>query len=287
MKNIDTRQLDAATEAVAESLKNILNEAITNNDVRMQSLVSINFGSDDGQSIYGKGLVWTDGAESKQFIYRGNPDRIWTTESIDLDENQSFMIGNVPVLSANELGKTIRNSSLTKVGVLQNLKTQGNLSIDDTIFYNSDMQSLGIGTDAPKGTFNIVSFENDFMIDLENSVSRIGNHNYSDLQLITDNSPRITISGSGHTALHGTVNVETKLGVGVNTVPADIDLAVAGPISFQGSKFIRNSEIPTVGSYKKGDIVWNSNPQPTGYIGWVCIQDGTPGEWKPFGQISS
>ena len=44
---------------------------------------------------------------------------------------------------------------------------------------------------------------------------------------------------------------------------------------------------PTAGSYALGDIVWNSNPQPTGYVGWVCIRAGTPGLWKSFGQISN
>ena len=39
--------------------------------------------------------------------------------------------------------------------------------------------------------------------------------------------------------------------------------------------------------YKKGDIVWTNDPKPTGFVGWVCIKEGTPGEWKAFGNISS
>ena len=42
---------------------------------------------------------------------------------------------------------------------------------------------------------------------------------------------------------------------------------------------------PTSGSFRQGDIVWNENPIPTGYVGWICVRTGTPGEWKPFGQI--
>ena len=45
--------------------------------------------------------------------------------------------------------------------------------------------------------------------------------------------------------------------------------------------------LPTQGVYKKGAVVWNANPTPTGYVGWVCIMDGTPGEWKPVGQIGA
>jgi hypothetical protein len=47
------------------------------------------------------------------------------------------------------------------------------------------------------------------------------------------------------------------------------------------------TSIPTNGTFSQGDIVYNTIAVPTGYIGWVCVRAGTPGEWKPFGQISS
>jgi hypothetical protein len=33
--------------------------------------------------------------------------------------------------------------------------------------------------------------------------------------------------------------------------------------------------------------VWNNNPQPTGYVGWVCTREGTPGDWSGFGLIAN
>lgn len=48
----------------------------------------------------------------------------------------------------------------------------------------------------------------------------------------------------------------------------------------------RNS-VPNSGTYKVGDIIWNSAPSAGGNIGWVCIEAGTPGTWKSFGDISS
>ena len=56
---------------------------------------------------------------------------------------------------------------------------------------------------------------------------------------------------------------------------------------FQGKKQEVSAELPRAGVYQKGDIVWNEDPRPTGYVGWICIRSGTPGEWKQFGQISS
>lgn len=42
---------------------------------------------------------------------------------------------------------------------------------------------------------------------------------------------------------------------------------------------------PTIGTWKKGDIVYNRNAYTGLPLGWVCVTDGTPGIWEPFGQI--
>jgi len=47
------------------------------------------------------------------------------------------------------------------------------------------------------------------------------------------------------------------------------------------------SQPPTEGSYTQSDIVFNSNASDGGSIGWVCIADGTPGTWVPFGFINN
>ena len=92
---------------------------------------------------------------------------------------------------------------------------------------------------------------------------------------------------TGAIQLNDKVNINGKLGVGVKNFETDADITTAGPVRFQGKKQEVADNIPTSGTYKLGDIVWNSNPVPTGYIGWVCIRDGSPGEWKSFAQISA
>lgn len=45
---------------------------------------------------------------------------------------------------------------------------------------------------------------------------------------------------------------------------------------------------PTSGEWGKGDIVFNQNPNPGGFVGWVCTQAGTAGVdavFKGFGRI--
>lgn len=40
---------------------------------------------------------------------------------------------------------------------------------------------------------------------------------------------------------------------------------------------------PSVGTYKAGDIVWNSSPSAGAPIGWFCEVGGIPGTFQPFG----
>jgi len=48
----------------------------------------------------------------------------------------------------------------------------------------------------------------------------------------------------------------------------------------------RQTAAPAAGTWRKGDIVYNSDPATTEYIGWVCVAAGTPGTWLGFGQIA-
>ena len=44
---------------------------------------------------------------------------------------------------------------------------------------------------------------------------------------------------------------------------------------------------PTTGTWVAGDLIYNSNPTASGFIGWICTASGTPGTWKTFGAISA
>jgi hypothetical protein len=291
MTQINTSELDNAIQALGDSLNSIINRALTVEDMRMQALSSVEFSADDN-GIYGKGLQWKGQGPTKQFIYRANPDRIWTDESIDLGATSSYMIGNVTVLGQTALGSSVRNSNLSTVGTLQNLRTQGNLNIDDYVFYNTDSESFGIGTESPNGKFSVATLDSEFIIDTDPGVVKLGSWTSDDVTFITDNTDRLTVRSNGNIELGNSfkeikVTVHGKLGVGVNNIDSDISLATAGPVKFDNKKFMNGTEIPTLGTFRQGDIVWNNNTVATGYVGWVCVREGTPGEWKPFGQISS
>jgi hypothetical protein len=163
------------------------------------------------------------------------------------------------------LGSTVVESSLKKLGVLTELQVAGDAAITRTL----STSKIEIG----KFSVN----ENNLTVTDEFNVIR---GSTSELKLGAD----ITIGTSDNN--NRTVSVYGKLAVGVANPKEDVSLTVAGSISFDNKKFTTGDSKPTLGSYNKGDIVWNTDPKATDYIGWVCVTAGSPGAWLPFGSIA-
>ena len=289
----EVSELDKAIAELGDHMKNIVVNALTTDDVRIERTASLEFHADEKKGIYGKGLYWKGAGTTKQLIYRNNPDRIFTTESIDLGHDQAYNIGNIPVLSSSELGSSVTKSYLSKVGTLKELRTTGNLTVDDFIFFTSSNNRLGIGTEEPNAMLSLVSMDAEFIVEPEGNEVKIGTYSADDIAIVTDNTSRIHVKSNGDITIgskgnfNTNISVHGRIGVGYSTVDSDVSIVTAGPVRFQGKKQEVSAELPRAGVYQKGDIVWNEDPRPTGYVGWICIRSGTPGEWKQFGQISS
>lgn len=263
-------------------------------DVRNERSSSLEFIPDSGADIVGKGLLWRDpDTYTKQFVYHVNPDRLFSTENIELATGKYFSIAGNTVINEDTLGTAIVNSSLTNLGVLNNLEVNGDVTIDQYVFWESASNRLGIGTDAPNAALSIVSLDAEFIVEPEGSSIKLGAWTNNDLDIVTDDTTRLSIKANGTiqagTAENSTalVKVFGQVGIGVNNIETDVTLSTNGPVKLDGRKMQNGVAAPTAGTYALGDIVWNSNPQPTGYVGWVCTRAGTPGLWKPFGQISN
>lgn len=258
-------------------------------DIRQERTGSLEFTSENGDTVTNKGLAWRTGTVTQQLMYKPGPDRLFSTMPIELNVGNYYSIDGVSVLGMDELGPTVSRSSLTQVGVLQNLAIEGNMNIDQYVFWNGDYMRFGIGTETPNGTFGIVQDDAEFIIDTEGKTATLGTYTTADLNVITDNAVRISVTATGKVTIgsdaESRTTVKGKLGVNVNNPTADIE--TAGPVSFEGKRFEVGSDAPTSGSYRKGDIVWNADPKPTGYVGWICTKEGTPGVWKSFGAIAS
>lgn len=156
---------------------------------------------DDELELNGKGFSWTAGANSTQFMYRtGN--RLWANANFDLASGNSFRIDDIPVISANSLGETVVRSNLRQIGTLDFLKVSGDTMLGDFAVFNSTHNRLGIGTDEPDAAITIL--ENNVEITLgspSTNLGTIGTYSNHDLGIITDNTPRIVVKGSGEVVI--------------------------------------------------------------------------------------
>lgn len=263
-------------------------------DVRNERNSSLEFIPDTGTSIAGKGLLWRDpDTYTKQLVWHANPDRIFSTENFEIANGKHISIGGTQVLRQDSLGAGVVNSSLQNLGVLSSLEVNGDFTLDQYLFWESSSSRLGIGTEGPNAALSIVSLDAEFIVDPEGDAIRIGAWTNDDLDIVTDNTTRLSIKANGtiqagtNTNPTAVVKVFGQIGVGVTNIDPGVSLSTAGPVKLDGRKMESGATAPSAGSYALGDIVWNSNPKPTGYVGWICTRAGTPGLWKPFGAISS
>lgn len=272
-------------ESLLNSLREVLEEGT---DVNVAEVPFINFKGD----IVGKGLIWSGVGNTKQFIFADNPDRFFLSDSIDLAKGRSFNVNGIKVLDENELGSTITKSSLREIGRLKGLIVDGSLSINQYLFYDANTDRLGIGTEEPKAPISIVDMNIELVLGAsEPNVGSIGTYNSADLEFVTDNTARITIAANGEIVLGNSNNGPTKvkvigsMGINVNSIDPRTNLHVNGPIKFNDKIHMSGSEPPQGGTYVEGDIMWNINPQPGLFVGWVCTRSGNPGLWSGFGRI--
>ena len=269
-------------DSVVEQLKDILQSKATS----FSDFVYFDTEADN------KGAIWIVDGFHKQLVYRANPDRFFLSENIEMPTGKALMINGVNVVTEKELGQTITKSSLKEVGRLRKLDVDGSFSVNQYMFYNAGTDSLSIGTETPHATFTVADGQTEIVIGSQDYVNgMIGTYNSSDLSIVTDNKTRITVGAQGHIDLGvpGTakikVSVHGSLGVNTNAIDSRVALDVGGAIKFNNVIHIRGTEPPHDGTYNKGDVVWNVNPDQGSYMGWVCTRSGTPGIWNPFGEI--
>ena len=227
----------------------------------------LTFKETDNNSISGKGIVWlTKNNKSTHFLYQANPEKIVSTETIDLSAEKYFSIDDAMVLSKTNLGMTVVESNLTTLGILKDLQVAGDVAVTRTL----STSRLEIGKFAVDE--NRLEFTNNFNIQKNNlSEFKIGT------DIVIGNSENITRP----------VSIYGRMTVGVANPQEGVALTVAGPVSFDNKKFMTGNDKPTTGSFNKGDIVWNADPKSSDYIGWVCITAGSPGQWLAFGAIAN
>ena len=253
-----------------------LNVSTITADTRINRYSPLQFSPSVDTSIYGLGLVWSDPNRPRQLVLMPGPDRLFTTESFDLGPDQSYYINSQAVLSATSLGPSVVASSLTSVGPLTSLLVQGSSTFGGTINATGgvNVDTLTLADDINPATITNTQLDarNNYTISISSD------------QVFYADSRQISIGNKLNN--NHNVSVYGNLSVGISNPDPSVSLAVSGNISFANKKFVTGIAPPTQGSFGVGDICWNQSPQSGSFIGWVCLIEGNPGQWAPFGSIA-
>jgi len=221
-----------------------VDQLITSSSNQEQSVLV--FKNTETRTVYQTGILWKDESKTRQFVYAAQPDRIFTTEIIDLAQGKYYSIDNDMVLSRNMLGNSVTESNLEQLGRLRNLEVLGEAKL------------LG-PVNIPTLTINQLSTADNFSVSIDHTVEfKITNN--GDITIGIEENKNRNINLYGQTQISGSLNINNK-------------------------RIFTGSVSPTLGQWNKGDICYNDNPEMEGYIGWVCVQSGEPGRWCPFGLI--
>ena len=182
----------------------------------------------------------------------------------DIDLTKSVRIDGNEVLWKDRLGNSVKFSKLVEVGVLKTLNVSDTLTVEGG--------KVGVNTLEPGGTFGVTKDGLEVVIDVVGSTPFVGTNTSDRFSIGTNREPTLFVSH------------DNKIGIKVKTPKQDLD--VAGPIRYQGQTHQYLNNEPVNGSHERGDIVWNSEPEPGKPLGWVCVKSGAPGTWRHFGEIS-
>jgi hypothetical protein len=279
--------LNVAGDVIARTLKaDVLEVKEIKADIKFEKDSNIPFNGPN------KGLIWTGTGPTRQLTFQVNPDRFFASDTIDVQKGKHFSVNGVKVIDDIELGSSVTKSNLREVGRLRGLIVDGSFSVNQYLYYNATADRLGLGTEEPNAAFSIAEDMIEVMIGTRDSVKgMVGTFAGHGLDLVTDNTARIAIDATGNIELGNKntkpikVSVHGNMGIGVSTPDPRTTLHVGGAIKFNDTLHLKGTTAPQEGTFKQGDIVWNSEPQQRQFIGWVCIQSGTPGIWAAFGEI--
>ena len=156
------------------------------------------FSADNG-GVEGKGIVWKHDKKNVDFfIFKKDPNRIFTNLNLDLYRGAQITIDGTPVFTVDTLGPGIHTSNLRKVGRLKELKVSGNVELGEHIYFDATSSRLGVGTDHANAAFSLVDNGIELVLgNLNEGQGNIGTFTSHDLGLVTDNTTRMKITRSG------------------------------------------------------------------------------------------
>lgn len=148
------------------------------------------------------------------------------------------------VIDVDRLADSIVGSSLRTVGILQNLKVQGEAHFNNNTL-NVLNKRLGVNTDSPEMALSVWDEEVSIVIGKNKANDAyIGTNRDQSMSIGVNRKPQIEINVNGLTTVK-------KLQVGLHKISHDIQVP-----GWAGTR---------------GDMVFNTNPGPDRVFAWVCL----------------
>ena len=173
------------------------------------------------------------------------------TDGLNLSK---IKLNDTEVISDNKLGSTIINSNLQSLGLLKELQVVGESIFAETLYVTP--KRVGINTIEPSGALAIWDQEVEIVaVKKSADTGSFGTPRQQRLVLTANNKENIILETDGS----ATIN-ELRMG---------------------SMKFSTAAQPPNyVG--ERGHVVWNTNPNPGGPMGWICLGASN---WANFGII--
>jgi len=152
-------------------------------------------------------------------------------------------VDGYPLVSNGELARTVTQSSLRRVGRLQELVVDGEASLNETVVVVK--KRVGVNTEQPDAALNVWDEEVSISAGkYKNQEAYIGTNRDQTLNISINRMPQITLGTDGVTGIKKLRVAQYMIGHGT-TVPG-----------YAGTK---------------GDIVFNADPTPKSAFAWVCL----------------
>ena len=173
------------------------------------------------------------------------------TEGLDLTK---ITLNGSEVLNVNSLGVSIVNSNLQNLGELKELRVSGESILAQTLYVTP--KRVGINTIEPSAALSVWDDEIEIVAKKKSKdVGLLGTSRYQKLILTSNNKDNIVLNEDGS---------------------VQIDSLKVGPMHFT------TSSTPPNFVSERCHVVWNTNPNPGGPLGWVCLGGAN---WANFGII--
>jgi len=170
-----------------------------------------------------------------------------------LDLNKITINGD-EVISGTSLGYNITDSNLQQVGFLKELQVQGESLLAETVYVGN--KRMGINTLEPSAALAVWDEEVEVTVSKEQTnFARLGTPRNQKLVLGSNRNNNVILHEDGK---------------------AQIDALQVG------SALITSAGTPPSYASQRGHIVFNTNPNPGGPLGWVCLGAAN---WANFGII--